>query len=86
MRRAVCHPSVRRIGNWIEALRCVAACFCCRGGAESLSAAEARGDARGPTGSGEGPGVLDTLHFPAAGERRVRFRMSGVSLKKQHRR
>lgn len=33
---------------------------------------------RGPTGSGEGPGMLDTLHFLAAGERRVWFRMSGV--------
>lgn len=33
---------------------------------------------RGPTSSGEGPGMSDTLHFLAAGERRVWFRMSGV--------
>lgn len=34
--------------------------------------------ARGATGCGEGQGMLNTLHFLAAGGRRVWFRMSGV--------
>lgn len=59
------------------------ACFCCCDGTESLSVSHTQPPRPGemlrrPAGSHEGPGMLDTLHFSAAGKRCVWFHMSGV--------